>query len=340
MSSYMNRVAIIVLNYKGIEDTQVCLMSLSKLTYDNFTIVAVENGSHDGSAEAFKDLEQQYGEQLVVLYNDQNLGFAGGVNTGIRWAIDHDYDMVALFNNDAVADPQWLTALVKKLEDKPDLGIATGLLLHDDGQTIDSTGDWYSIWGLPFPRNRNDDASKAPDDALIFGATGGATLYRTSLFRRIGLFDEGFFAYYEDVDVSFRAQLAGYKVAYASKAIAYHKQGATSAKIPGFTVTQTFKNLPLLFWKDVPRGLLLPIGVRFFTAYFLMLGNTLKHHSVAAALKGLGQSMLLLPRALRDRRTIQRSRTVPVTYIKSLLWFDLPPDQTGLRKLRRIVTGK
>lgn len=340
MISYMNRVAVIVLNYKGINDTRQCLASLMQLTYENYTIIAVENGSNDGSAKAFKQLEQQYNNKFVTIYNQQNLGFAGGVNTGIRWAIEHDYDYVALFNNDAVADTEWLTALVSAVNLRSDIGVATGLLLDSTGGIIDSTSEQYSKWGLAFPRNRGDNASVAPKSGYVFGATGGATLYRTSLLKDIGLFDEDFFAYYEDVDISFRAQLAGYKVVYTPSAVAYHKQGATSSKMPGFAVRQTFKNLPLLFWKNVPRALLWPIGVRFFFAYLLMYGNSFTHATGSAATKGILQSIALLPGAFRKRYAIQKSKKVTDEYIRTLLWPDLPPEQSGLRKVRRIFTGK
>ena len=313
----MNRVAIIVLNYKGIKDTKACLASLSQLTYPNFTIVAVENGSEDGSADEFRKLEAQYGDKLIALYN-----------------------MISLFNNDATADTEWLTKLVERLENTPEASIVTGLLLHEGGKTIDSTGDWYSIWGLPFPRNRGDHAVHTPKSGMTFGATGGATLYRAELFRTIGLFDDHFFAYYEDVDISFRTQLIGRKVMYEADALAYHKQGATSSKMPGFAVYQTFKNLPLLFWKNVPLGLMPLIAPRFLLAYVLIYANTFTHRSGWPATKGLFKSLTLLPYALRQRRQIQESKRVTDHYIKDLLWHDLPPDQTGLRKFRRIITGK
>lgn len=336
----MNRVAIVVLNYRGIEDTRTCLASLSQLSYPNFTIVAIENGSHDGSVVEFRKLESQYADKLVALYNETNLGFAGGVNTGIRWALEHDYDLIALFNNDATADPEWLTKLSKRLNDTPEASIATGLLLHKGGETIDSTGDWYSIWGLPFPRNRGDHSVHAPKSGMTFGATGGATLYRAELFRTIGLFDERFFAYYEDVDISFRTQLTDRKVIYEADALAYHKQGATSSKMPGFAVYQTFKNLPLLFWKNVPLGLMPLIAPRFLLAYILIYGNTFTHRSGWPATKGLLRSLTLLPHAFRQRRHIQANKCASNRYIKDLLWHDLPPDQTGLRKFRRIFIGK
>ncbi len=335
-----NRVAVVVLNYKGIEDTIACIASLSKQTHENFVIVAVENGSHDGSAERFKELEKQYDDTLVTLYNDKNLGFDGGANTGIRWAMEHDFTYVALLNNDATADKEWLSHLITAAK-KQQTGITTGLLLREDGKTIDSTGDWFSKWGLGFPRNRGDDASKAPSAGFVFGASGGATLFSIDMLREIGLFDEDFFAYYEDNDISFRAQLAGYKVYYEPSAVAYHKLSRTANRMPsGFASYQTFKNLPLVFIKNVPRGLLLPIGIRFYLAYWLMLGHAIVRGRGWPAIKGAATSIALGLKKLPARWKIQRRKKVPTHYIKEILWDDLPPDQTGLRKFRKIFIGK
>lgn len=336
----MNRVAIVVLNFRGIDDTINCIKSLDKQTFKNYQIVAVENGSGDNSVQEFKKLEKKYGKKLQTLYNTENLGFTGGVNTGIRWALERDFDGIALFNNDAVAKPNWLEELVKVYE-KEKSGITTGLLLHEHGDTIDSTGDWYSTWGLPFPRNRGEKTKNAPKAEFVFSATGGGSLYDPRMLREIGLFDEVLFAYYEDIDISFRAQLTGWKVCYTPTAIAYHKQGATSKRMAsGFTVLQTFKNLPVVFLKDVPRELLFSIGVRFYFAYLLMLANAIKNGSGGAALKGWWKSITLIPHSLHERRHIQKSKKVPTSYIRSLLWPDLPPDQTGIRKLRKVFTGK
>ncbi len=335
-----SKVAIVVLNYKGIDDTVDCIESLSKQTYDNFTIIAVENGSNDGSVDRFKKLEKQYGDKLVALYNNKNLGFDGGVNTGIRYAINEEFYYVALFNNDAVADKDWVKNLVAAAK-KQGSGITTGLLLRSDGNTIDSSGDWLSKWGLGFPRNRGDDTNQAPDGGFVFGASGGATLFSIYMLQRIGIFDEDFFAYYEDVDMSFRAQLAGWKVYYEPSAIAYHKIGQTSARMKsGFTVYQTFKNLPLVFVKNVPFGLLLPVGVRFYTAYWLMVGHAIVRGNGWPALRGVVMSLILSIKKLPTRWHIQSSKKVPTSYIKGILWDDLPPDQTGLRKLRKVFIGK
>ncbi|HEY8992733.1 MAG TPA: hypothetical protein VIM37_02675, partial [Candidatus Microsaccharimonas sp.] len=200
---------------------------------------------------------------------------------------------------------------------------------------------YYSTWGMPFPRNRGNEADEAPASGYVFSGSGGASLYKTALFKEIGLFDESFFAYYEDVDVSFRTQLAGHKVYFTNKAIAYHKQGATSKKIPGFTIYQTFKNIPLLYTKDVPAGLLLPIGIRLFLLYVLIFGNAIKNGSGAYALKGwLASIGYFWTSAIWLRRTIQKRRKVSTSYISSIIVHDLPPEQTGLRRFRQFFTGK
>jgi GT2 family glycosyltransferase len=335
----MTSVLIVVLNWNGADDTIKCVRSLQEQSFKDFQILVVDNGSRLDDYEKLSPLNSA--PDVTLVRNVKNLGFAGGVNTGICYAIENEFEYVALFNNDATADKEWLNNLVNGFSHNNSISAVTGLLLHQDGKTIDSTGDYYSIWGMPFPRSRNDETSTAPDSGYVFSGSGGATLYKTSLFKEIGLFDESFFAYYEDVDVSFRTQLAGHKIYYTKEAIAYHKQGATSGKIPGFTVYQTFKNLPLLYIKDVPATLLLPVGIRLFVLYWLFFGNAIKNGSGKYALKGwLASIWYFWTKSLWDRFSIQSKKTVPTSYIKSLIYPDLPPDQTGMRKLRKKLTGK
>lgn len=336
----MTRVAIVVLNWNGFDDTKKCIDSLLSQSHTDRQIIVVDNNSADDSVERLMRIEHKHSKEITVIANSTNKGFAGGVNTGIQYALEHDFEAVALFNNDAVADTDWLTCLVKELHRK-DAAIVTGLLLHQDGKTIDSTGDYYSIWGMPFPRSRGESAKKAPESGFVFSGSGGASLYRTSLFKEVGLFDERFFMYYEDVDMSFRAQLAGHKVYYTNKAIAYHNQGASSKKVSGLTVYQTFKNIPLLFIKNAPARLLFPVGARLFVLYWLIFGNAVKNGSGTYALKGwLASIGHFWTASLWQRFAIQRNKKVPAGYIKELIYPDLPPDQTGMRKLRRKVLGK
>lgn len=335
----MTSVLVVILNWNGIEDTLRCLLSLQQQTYKNFKIAVVDNGSSDSSIERLLEISEG-DNNIILIRNGRNLGFAGGVNTGIKYALNHSFDAVVLLNNDAVADKSWLENLVNAVENT-DASIITGLLLRSDGKSIDSTGDFFSIWGMSFPRNRNKSPKTAPQSGYIFGATGGASIYKTSLFRDIGLFDEAFFAYYEDADMSFRAQLAGYKVYYTKDAVAYHAQGATSNKIPGFTTYQTFKNLPLLFWKNIPTKFLLIIGMRFLFLYTLIFGNAVKNGSGWPALKGFLASVYYFwTSTLWKRFKIQRNKRSGSDYLWSIFYHDLPPEQTGMRKLRKFFTRK
>ena len=148
------------------------------------------------------------------------------------------------------------------------------------------------------------------------------------------------FMYFEDIDLSFRAQLFGFKVHYTPDAIVYHKRGASSDTVPGLAVYNTFKNLPLLFIKNVPRELLIPIGLRFGVAYTLILGNAVVHGNGSPALKGWLQSIKLLGYGLRERKKIQAAKTVSTRYINDIILHDIPPEQTGLRKFRKVFIGK
>lgn len=329
----MIKTAIIVPNWNGQDELPACLDSL--LTQSIATeIVVVENGSVDGSIEL---IETRY-PSVTLLKQPINLGFAGGVNVGLRYAIEKGYEYAALFNNDAVAEADWLELLVGALEEKPNYGVATCKFMSIDKKHLDSTGDTYTSWGIPYPRGRGETNLGAYDGATdIFGGSGGASLYRIQMLEQIGLFDEDFFAYYEDVDISFRAQLAGWKVLFVPKAQAYHQIGATSGKIKGFTTYQTIKNYPLVFWRNVPAGRLFwTIGPRLLFAHTFFFWRAILRGHIGIALKGQAMALWLLPKKLSERRKIQDEKSVSNEYIASILTWDLPPNAANLRKLRTI----
>lgn len=324
------KVAVVVLNWNGASIISPTLESLKKQSIDTET-VAVDNASSDNSIEL---IEKKFPD-VTLLKNKSNLGFSGGVNSGIRYAIDRGLDCVALLNNDAKAHPDWLKHLVQAMDKNPEVGIATGKFLRDDKKHFDSTGDFYTSWGLPFPRGRNvKDKGQFDKAEMVFGATGGGSLYRLKMLKEIGLFDEDFFAYYEDVDISFRAQLAGWKVIYEPKAEAYHKLGATNSQIQGFATYQTLKNLPLLLWKNVPWPLMFKIWPRFVLAYSATAGRALARGQFGSFFKAMVIGAVLWPKKLIERRRVQRNRKVSVSYIDSIIVHDLPPNARRLRKLR------
>ncbi len=323
-------IAVVIPSWNSKEDLPVCLNSLLQQSIP-CEIIVVENGSTDGSLEF---LTKNY-PQITVLPQKTNLGFDGGVNVGIRYALEKKYEYIALFNNDAVAHKDWLKYLLKTLVDNPRAGIVTCKLMDIHKTHLDSTGDIYTTWGLAYPRGRGEPVSDKYDTLVnIFAASGGASLYRSTMFKQIGIFDEKFFAYYEDVDISFRAQLAGWKVLFAPKAIAYHQIGATSGRIEGFTTYQTMKNLPMLFWKNTPTPFLPSMLPRFTFAYTTLIASALVDGRGWPAVKGLVVSIKNIAHTLHERKRIKALKTVPNEYIWSILTHDLPPNAHKLRNFR------
>lgn len=332
------RAAVVVPNWNGATLLPGCLESLLAQSLPTHVIV-VDNGSVDDSLAVL----ERY-PSVEVIRNPTNLGFAGGVNVGFTAAIEARFSYVAAFNSDAVADPDWLAGLTAVLDQHPEAGVAACKLLNADGTKIDSTGDCYTSWGLPYPRGRHEpDITKYDGDPEIFGASGGASLYRVEMLEEVGLFDEDFFAYFEDVDLSFRIQLAGWKIRYVPEAIAYHQIAGTSRRVTGFATKQQCRNAPLLLLKNVPRRYLLPVGCRFAVGYSVNVLWALRHQEGGAALRGCGGAAVLAVCGLSKRWRIQRSRKVSDEYIWSIIEHGLPPRARRLHEMRAAwwkVTGR
>lgn len=348
-----NHVLVVIPNYNGADRLGAAIDSILAQSYTDFTLVIVDNGSTDGSRGIIEQYENK-DKRVRSIYRDKNYGYTGGVNPGFELAIQEGAAYAAPFNNDAVAHKDWLKYLVEFLNGHPDNGIATCTILHADGKTIDSTADLYTIWGIPFPRGRDEPASaRYNQDTTIFGASGGASMYRVSMLKKIGLLDQDFFAYYEDIDISFRAQLAGYKVSFVPKSVVYHEQGQTSARLSRrktngrvantFTTKQYMKNLPFILVKDMPLGLLVHVLPRFSLAYTLFFLKSFPQGRGGGALKGAATFWIKIPKKLIERRRIQKSRVVSNAYLWSLFVHDLPPNAHKLRRLRalwRRATGR
>ncbi|MEI6088683.1 MAG: glycosyltransferase family 2 protein, partial [Bacteroidota bacterium] len=162
------------------EDTiEKCVNSLLSQTVKN-KIIVIENGSTDNSLTILK---KNYPD-IEIIENSKNLGFAGGVNQGIKKAVELGAEYIALFNNDAVADKKWLEELINVIKESPKVGIIAPKILSADKKHLDSTGDQYTNWGLPYPRGRKEEISgqyNSPE--RVFSASGGASLYRVSMLK-------------------------------------------------------------------------------------------------------------------------------------------------------------
>lgn len=323
--------AVVVPNWNGAAFLAQCIESLLAQSMPA-QIIVVDNGSSDASLA----IVARY-PSVEVVQHAENRGFAGGVNAGFRAALERGCDYVAAFNSDAIADPQWLGQLATTLDRESGVGITTCKLLNADGTRIDSTGDCYTSWGLPYPRGRHESELNKYDDGRsceVFGASGGASLYRGSMLRQIGLFDEVFFAYFEDVDLSFRAQLNGWKVRYVADAMVFHQISATSRRITGFATHQYCRNVPQVLVKNVPRRLLVHVGLRFLLGYSVFLLWAVRKGEARAAIRGVAAGARLMFGSLRERRGIQAGKIVSDNYIWEIMVHGLPPRARALHKLR------
>lgn len=312
---------IVIPNWNGADVIKECLRSLESQSLAGHIIV-VDNGSHDKSVEIIK---QEFPEVTLLEFPD-NAGFAGGVNRGIHYALEQNADYIALFNNDAVADRDWLKQLVVEATSSPEAGIITGKLLRSGGKLLDSTGESYTIWGLPFPRGRNQpDEGQYSKAEYVFGGSGGASLYRADLFKQVGMFDEDFFAYYEDVDISFRAQMAGWKVRYMPEAKAYHSIGSTSSKMGDFARYQSAKNFLLLYARNMPRKLYLKYFVPFTLQFCRMAITSLARRKFSVFIKGTWAALKLHRSTAKVRKENMTKQKVSTSYIDSILTHSRPP---------------
>jgi GT2 family glycosyltransferase len=323
---------VVIPNLNGGDELLAAVHSLVAQTVTPYIII-VDNASTDGSIEsalqAFPDIE--------IIRNSKNYGFTGGVNPGIERAIALGATYVAPFNDDAAADTHWLEQLVACLRDNPKIGAAACKVVTSDKERLDSTGDYYTSWGLPYPRGRREyNLAKYDMEVDIFAASGAASLYRVKALQEVGVFDQAFFAYYEDVDLSFRLQLAGWKVKFVPEAIVYHHIGLTSGRIKGFTTYQTLKNLPILWVKNVPQSYFWHVGRRLALAQLLFFGRAITRGQAWPALKGLCKGIVLICTKFPERRSIQQHKKASDDYIWNTIVHDLPPNAAALRRLRSL----
>jgi GT2 family glycosyltransferase len=208
-------VLAVVLNWNGWRDCVSCVESLRRATYPNLRVILIDNGSTDGS-EA--QLRSRFPD-LVLLQTGLNLGFAGGSNVGIRYALNEGADYVWLLGNDMLVTPSALSALVEVADKDARIG-AVGSILHptDKPNAVHIWGGgWVHLWtGFYGIYRRPVSVSK------LGYLTGGGILIRTTALKHAGLLDESFFLYWEDVELSFRLREAGWKLAVAPEAHIYH----------------------------------------------------------------------------------------------------------------------
>lgn len=227
------KIVITILNWNGKKDTIECLESLKQITYSNYEILLVDNGSTDGSVECFRELYPD----IEILENGKNLGFAEGNNAGIKRALEIGADYVQMLNNDTIVDRNYLTELMNAIQSYPDVGIAGPKTYHYDSPNIlGCAGGFINYWKgtISHMGAGKVDSGQFEDNLELDFISGTSPIFSKELLLKIGLLDNRFFfGGGEDVDISIRAKKNGFKIIYAPKAKIWHKGETVSRKKRG-----------------------------------------------------------------------------------------------------------
>jgi GT2 family glycosyltransferase len=306
--------SVIIPNWNGAQHLPACLNALRSQTFRDFEVIVADNASKDDSRAL---LARDYPEVRVIAL-ESNLGFTGACNAGLRAAAGA---ILILLNNDTEADPHWLAELVAAFERYPRAGfIASKMLLFDRRNTLHTAGDFFRTNGTPGNRGvwQKDEGQFA--EGPVFSANGGSAAYRRAMLDRIGLLDDDFYFSCEDVDLAWRAQLAGWQCVYAPRAVVYHQLSAS-----GGGVTASFhdgRNFIYLLVKDVPDVVWRRHWRAVIAAQLQITWEALRAWRGAAArarLRGQLAGLLGIPKMLAKRRAIQATRTVSEDYLLSIL---------------------
>lgn len=315
------KIDIIIPTYKGLQNVKCVLESVFNQSYKNFRVILVDNCSSDGTVEFVKNEFKD----VILIENTSNLGFSKAVNLGINFSLNSDCsEFILLLNNDVELLPDFLEKGVKTFSEIKNADfVAVKMMNYFNRELIDDTGDFIrKSGGTPMARGHGEiDKGQYDHSEFIFGACAGAAFYKSELFRTAGVFDEDFFAYLEDVDLSFRFQLYGFKCYYNHEIVCFHKRRETTNKFKGWETFYTERNLIAMRIKNYPLALYLKYSPLFFMArinrYRLFLFKYPKGTFINA-LKGYLSGLTQIPSAFIKRNKIQSKRKVSSEYLENL----------------------
>ena len=305
------KVSIVVPTWNGEHFLGPCLAAVCAQSYHEIEVIVVDNGSTDGSRAL---LASQFPSARVVTFAE-NRGFSVAVNAGIQASAG---DVVALLNNDARPEPGWIAALVETLDHHPEIGFcASRMLRMDDPRRLDNAGITYRVDGLAGTRGAQElDGPAWREPCEIFGACAGAAAYRRTLFDQIGLFDERYFAYHEDTDLSFRAQLRGFRCLYVPAAVVHHHRGGSGVRAVHDVLVA--RNRALTWIKNMPAPLIAQHPLAFPRGLLASAWSAVRLGRGRAYVAGLAGALRMLRPILAERARVQRGRTVSINYLAAL----------------------
>ena len=258
----MPPVYIIIVTWNSMKYIPGLFSSLYKMSYKDFRIVLVDNGSSDNVVEWVKE----HYPETIITKNRKNFGFTKANNIGIKIALKKGADYIGFLNADMVVDRDWLSELVSTLNRRKDVGIVCSkILFMDMPWIVNSTGVITNIDMFSIDRDFAKVDTYSEEERETIAASGGAMLIRSEVFKKIGLFDTLFFSYYEDVDLSFRLRrYTAYKILNNPRSIVYHKMWSSTRKIPEFREFLLSKNNYIMIFKYLPFKVIPIRALRIF----------------------------------------------------------------------------
>jgi GT2 family glycosyltransferase len=257
-------VAIIIINWNGYEDTIECIESLSHINYPNYKIVLIDNGSNNENVAALKN-NYEKNNNIILILNKENTGFAGGTNIGIKESIKLNATYTLLLNNDTIVDPAFMSELVKTAKKDEKIGIVTSSVYYFEEPTVIwEKGSFFNYYFPPLSKRYTGENEQEVSDVV-----GCCMLIKNNVFNDVGLFDEEYFVYGEESDFNIRTRKAGYKLFSAPQSKIWHKISRSTGG--GFNKTVAYykmrnkikyakKNYDILKW---------PTYFIFLLLYFL-----------------------------------------------------------------------
>ncbi|HSR53400.1 MAG TPA: glycosyltransferase family 2 protein [Acidobacteriota bacterium] len=309
-------ITVVIPNYNQRELLRTCLQSLAGQSRPARVLV-VDDGSEDGSAQMVaRDFPH-----FECLELERNRGFAAAANQGLRRV---ETPFSALLNNDAEAHPDWIAAGLEAFQRLPECGLlASKMVDFYDRTRLDAAGDLYNRRGLPLKRGHGRPQKEYQEETEVLGASAGAAFYRTSMLRELGFLDESYYMYLEDVDLSLRARLAGYRCRFIPQAVVYHMEAGSDPRRSRQSGPGVYYSPSRVYWITRNRWRLMWTYQPPSNAPWLLYGwvksalfHLLKAGYFGSFLKGSAQAAAALPGDLKKRRRLFRHSRIP----KSELW--------------------
>lgn len=311
------KTAVIIPNFNGLHFLGSCMSALAAQTEKGFLTLVIDNGSGDGSVSWLTAWEQEDAAHRKLILNTENLGFSGAVNQGIEYAAEEGFLYALLLNNDTEADPHFVKALEQAMEGdrrKRVFAFSSRMVKMHDPSLIDDAGDEMTIMNWQFQRGVEKRCEDYLKPCRVFSACAGAAIYRIEALKVTGLFDLHHFAYLEDVDISYRANLYGYQLRYLPTAVCRHVGSGTSGgKYSDFKVRLSARNSIYLLYKNMPGWQkllnLLPLCLGYLAKYLFFVRRGFGKAYRSGVLEGI-----------RTRRQLTRARLreVPLRRILSI----------------------